>query len=212
MKHLLLSVRCRRGLASLLACLCLTGCFGFLKPATSTAHRFVLTPLAVTNATTAAPGTSAIGVGQVKLPAYLFDSSLAVRKGTNEIDYLPSVLWAERLDSGLQRVLAANLSALLPTDQVRLSAWRSDEVMAELYIAIQQFDVDAKGHGVLVAWWRILSSGGEKLLKSGQTQLDLHGPAPETDPSGAVTTLSQLATDFSRQLADAIKHVKLHDQ
>ena len=212
MKHLHSSARRGLSLIGLLACLCLTGCFGFLKPAASTARRFVLTPLAATNATARIPGTLAIGVGQVKLPAYLFDSSVAVRKGTNEIDYLPSVLWAERLDSGLQRVLAANLSALLPTDQVRLSGWRSDEVMAEVYVTIQQFDVDTKGHGELVAWWRVLSPGGEKLLKSGQTHLDRSGPLPDTDPSGAVTTLSQLAADFSHHLADQIKQATSRNQ
>ena len=79
----------------------------------------------------------------MKLAAYLFNTSLAVRKGTNEIDYLPSALWAERLDTGLQRVLAANLATLLPTDQIRLSAWRSEDVSVEVYVAIERFDVDA---------------------------------------------------------------------
>jgi uncharacterized lipoprotein YmbA len=148
-----------------------------------------------------------VGVGPVKVPSYLFDTSFAVRKGTNEIDYLPAVLWAERLDNGLQRVLAANLSALLATDQVRLSAWRSEDVSAEVYVTIQQFDVDAAGHAVLVAWWRILSAGGETILKSGEGRLALQGPLPDADPSGAVTTLSRLVADFSRQLAQAIKEV-----
>ena len=113
----------------------------------------------------------AVGVGPVKLAAYLFDTSLAVRKGTNEIDYLPSAFWAERLDTGLQRVLAANLSTLLPTDQIRLSAWQSTDVSVEVYVAIEQFDVDAGGAGVLAAWWRILSPGGEKTLKAGECRL-----------------------------------------
>ncbi len=123
-----------------------------------------------------------MGVGQVKLPAYLFDTSLAVRKGTNEIDYLPSALWAERLDTGFQRVLAANLATLLPTDQIRLSAWRSEDVAAEVYVTIEQFDVDATGRGVLVAWWRILSPGGEKTLKAGESRLARQGPSPDAEP------------------------------
>src|SRR5262249_34051007 len=126
-------------------------------------------------------------------------------KGTNEINYLLLALWAERLDSGLQRVLAANLSTLLPTDQIRLSAWRSEDVSAEVYVAIEQFDVDSSGHGVLVAWWRILSPGGESIRKAGETRLTHQGPSPEPDPSGSVATLSELAADFSRQLAEAIK-------
>ena len=183
----------------------MTGCFGFLKPARATARHFVLTPLPATGPAKVAPGALAVGVGQVKLPAYLFDTSLAVRKGTNEVEYLPTVLWAERLDTGIHRVLAANLATLLPTDQVRLSAWRSEDVSVEVYVAIERFDVDAGGHVVLVAWWRILAPGGEKVLKAGEVRLTRQGPPPDADPSGAIATLSGLVADLSRQLAQALK-------
>jgi uncharacterized lipoprotein YmbA len=196
-------------LMAIATCLSLTGCFGFLKPTHSAARTFVLTPLPVAASATARSGALAVGVGQVKLPAYLFNTSLAVRMGTNEINYLPSVLWAERLENGLQRVLAANLATLLPTDQVRLSAWRSEDVSAEVYVAMEQFDVDARGQGVLVAWWRILSPGGEKTLRAGEVRLARQGPPPDSDPSGAVATLSELVADFSRQLAQAVQETAL---
>ena len=192
-------------LIALAACACLTGCFGFLKPACETARRYVLTPLPAAEPANVVPGALGVGVGQVKLPGYLLDSSLAVRKGTNEIDYLPLALWAERLDTGIPRVLAANLAVLLSTDQIRLSAWRSEEVGAELYVAIEQFDVNASGQAVLVAWWRIVSPGGEKTLKAGESRLTHQGPPPAANPSGAIATLSDLLADLSRQLAQAIK-------
>jgi uncharacterized lipoprotein YmbA len=192
-------------LLALAACACLTGCFGFLKPAHETVQRFVLTPLPATGPATVAPGALAVGVGQVKLPAYLLDTSLAVRKGTNEIDYLPLALWAERLDTGIQRILAANLAALLPTDQIRLSAWRREDVAAEVHVTLEQFDVDSNGQAVLVAWWRILSPGGEKTLKAGESRVTRQGPSPDVSPSGAIATLSDLMADLSRQLAQALK-------
>ena len=114
----------------------LTGC-SFLKPAKATARHFVLTPLPAAQPPGVAPGALAVGLGQVKLPAYLFETSLAVRKGTNEIEYLPSALWAERLDTGFQRVLAANLAILLPSEHIRLSAWKSEDVAAEVYVTIR---------------------------------------------------------------------------
>jgi uncharacterized lipoprotein YmbA len=186
-------------------CGSLTGCFGFLKPARSTARRFVLTPVPDDVPAKVAPGALAVGVGQVKLPDYLFDSSLAVRKGTNEVVYQPLTLWAERLDTGLQRVLAANLATLLPTDQIRLSTWRIDDVAAEVYVTIERFDVDSKGQGVLIAWWRILSPGGEKTLKAGKCQLTRQGPSPDADPSGAIATMSDLLAELSRQLAQTLQ-------
>ncbi len=191
-------------LLGLTLCASLTGC-GFLKPAKPTTRYFVLTPMPSTVPATVASKPLPVGLGKVKLPAYLFDTSFAVRKGTNEVEYLPSVLWAERLDTGCQRALAANLAALLPSDQVRLSAWQSSDVSAEVYVTIEQFDVDARGQGVIAATWRVMAPGGEKTLKTGQCRLARQGPSPQTNPSGAVATLSDLLVELSRQLARALQ-------
>ncbi len=189
------------------ACVCLSGCLN-LKPARATTRYFVLSPLPGT----AAPGspTPAVGVGQVKLPAYLFRNSLAVRKGTNEVEYLEGALWAEQLSSGVQRVLAANLATLLPTDQVRLSTWRREDVAMEVYVTVEQFDLDSTGAGVLVAWWRILSPGGDKILKAGQFRATRQGAPPQTDPLGATATLNELLGDLSRELAETTRGVASH--
>jgi uncharacterized lipoprotein YmbA len=198
-----------RLLLALVLAVSLTGCFGFLKPAKPTARHFVLNSLPAVEPPATPSGAVAVGIGPVKCAAYLFNTSLAVRKGTNEIDYLPATFWAERLDTGLQRVLAANLATLLPTDQIRLSAWQNADVAAEVYVAVEQFDVDAQGKGALVAWWRVLSPGGEKTLKAGECRLVRQGPLPDANPSGAVATLSELVADLSRQLAQALKETPL---
>ncbi len=198
-----------RLLLAFAVCTGLTGCFGFLKPAKPTARHFVLTPLPAAEPAAASGGSVVVGMGQVKLPPYLFNTAFAVRKGANEIEYLPTAFWGERLDTGLQRVLAANLASLLPTDQIRLSAWQSGDVSVEVYVAFERFEVDAQGKGALVAWWRILSPGGDKTLKAGECRLTRQGPAPHTDPAGAVATLSELVADSSRQIAKAIRDTKL---
>jgi uncharacterized lipoprotein YmbA len=191
------------GLAAV-AGLTLAGC-SFLKPARSEVRHFLLTPVPPVVANAIPAGAPSVGLGQVKLPAYLFNTSLAVRRGTNQVDYLPLTLWAERLDTSVQRVLAANLAALLPTDKVRLSEWRSEDVSVEVYVALERFDVDASGQATLIAWWRLVAPGGGKTLKSGQTNLVRPGPSPDTNAAGAVSNLSEILADFSRQLAGAIK-------
>ncbi len=191
-------------LCLIVLCLALTAC-SFLKPANPTARHFVLTPLAPGQSVAAASGSLAVGVGQVKLPAYLFNTSLAVRKSGNEIQYLDSAIWAERLDTGFQRVLAANLGSLLPTDRIQMSAWRAQDVEAELYVTIERFDVDFNGQGVLVARWRLLSPGGEKMLKAGTSRLTHHGQPLGNDIVNAITTLSDLVADLSRHLAQALR-------
>lgn len=183
----------------------LAGC-SMMTPAKSTARYYVLTPVA---ATQGAPGTLVVGLGQVKLPAYLLNNSMAVRIGANEVEYFDSVIWAERLEAGFQRTLAANLATTVPAEQVRLSAWQKDDVAAEVYVTVEQFDVDASGRGALIARWRILSPGGEKVVKAGDARLSRQGPRPDAGASGAVTTLSELVAELSRQLAQALNETTL---
>lgn len=190
-------------LMTLTVCTCVTGC-SFLKPAPDTSRHFVLTSLPPTETANLAPGASRVDVVHVKIPAYLFNSSLAVRKGANEVAYPPGILWAERLDTGIPRVLTADLSSLLPSDQIRPSVGPSEDVAREIGVTIEQFDVSSSGQAVLVASWRILASGGEKVLRSGESHLSRSCPAPDSDPSGAVGTLSNLIADLSRQLAQAV--------
>ncbi len=190
-------------LMTFLVCACLTGC-SFLKPAPDTSRHFVLTPLPATETVNVASGTSGVDVIQVKIPSYLFNSSLAIRKGGNEIVYPPGTLWAERLNTGIPHVLAADLSSLLPRDQIRPLGGPGDDAAKEIGVTIEQFDVSSTGQAVLIAKWRILSPGGEKILRFGETRLSRSGPAPDTDPSGAVGTLSDLIADLSRQLAQAL--------
>ena len=192
-------------LMTLMVCACVTGCsLLFLSPASDTSRHFVLISLPPTETANVASGTSRVDVVHVKIPSYLFNSSLAVRKGTNEIVYPPGTLWAERLNTGIPRVLAADLSSLLPSEQIRVAVGSSEDVAREIGVTIEQFDVSSSGQAVLIAKWRILSPGGEKILHSGESRLSRSGPAPDTDPSGAVATLSDLIADLSRQLAQAL--------
>ena len=193
-------------LMTLVTCCCLTGC-GFLKPAPDTAQHFLLTPVQTHETANVAPGAAGVGLGRLRIPAYLLDASLAVRKGANEIDYSRRAFWAERLDNGIPRVLAANLSALLRTDQIRLPVWRSEDVRAEIYVTIEQFDVTPAGQGVLIARWRILASSSGKTLRIGDSSLSRSGPSPQANPAGAVATLSGLLVDLSRELAHALQEI-----
>ena len=182
-------------------CVTATGCF---SPHTVATRHFILTP---TPATAAATTGIRVGVGVVKMPNYLLGNSLAVRTNAGEFVYLEGALWAERLDNGFARVLAADLSAMIPTDQVRLGAWRPDDVAVEVYVTVEQFDVDQAGTGTLVAWWRITSPGGAKLLKGGEARLTKAGKSPAADSKNVVTTLSELTATFSQMLAEAVREV-----
>jgi len=188
-----------RLLATSALCATITGCF---SPHTVATRHFVLT--AAPAAKTASTGLR-LGVGVVKMPDYLLSSSLAVRKSADEVGYSETAVWAEPLDKGFGRVLAADLSTMIPTDQVRLGAWRVEDVELEVHVTVEQFDVDQAGKGTLVAWWRITAPGGAMVLKSGQARLTKDGQSPATSAQNIAATLSELVADLSRQLAQALK-------
>ncbi|MGD1020725.1 MAG: PqiC family protein [Verrucomicrobiia bacterium] len=190
-----------RSLAAAALCATVTGCF---SPHTVATRHFILTPAA---ATAAATSDLRLGVGVVKMPDYLLSSSLAVRKNAGEIRYLEGALWAERLDKGFARVLAANLSAMIPTDQVLLGAWRTDDVTLEVHVTVEQFDVDQGGAGVLAAQWSITAPGGSKILKTGESRLTRAGKSPASDSQNIAATLSELTATFSQMLAETVREV-----
>ena len=190
-----------RFLAAAALCAILTGCF---SANTVTTRHFMLAPAPATNASSTG---LRVGVGVVRMPDYLLHDSLAVRKSDDEITYLETAVWAERLDKDFGRTLAANLSEMIPTDQVRLGTWRAQDVSLEIYVTVEQFDVDQSGKGTLEAWWRITSPGGSKVLKSGEAHLTKAGQSPGNNAQNIVTTLSNLTADFCGMLASAIREV-----
>ncbi len=176
------------------------------KPSTVATRSYLLAPLPAASPTTPGRQEPAIGVGIVKMPAYLLKTSLAVRAGTNEITYLESSLWAERLDLSFQRTLAANLSTRVPTDRIRLSSWSRHEVDRAVYVSVDRFDVDAQGSGTISAWWRITSASGDKTLQGGEFQTTRPGTPPSQRPDAVALTLSDLTAALSEEIAKALRN------
>jgi uncharacterized lipoprotein YmbA len=135
----------------------------------------------------------------------LSTKSFAVRHDGNEISYPESLAWAERLDNALQQVIGADLSTLIPTDQVRFSLWEPETVAVQIDITVERFDVDARGQAVLVAWWRVLSPDSREVLASGRFSSARQGPPPNENAQGAVSSMSGLVADFAGKLAQVIK-------
>jgi len=182
--------------------LLLTGCL--FKPSIAPVRHFVLAPVPVNEL---APMTEqiSVGIGSVKMPSYLLRTSVAVRHGTNEIEYLEGARWGERLDECFQRTLAANLSRMLPSDRVYSADWAGSQVMVRLFVDVQQFEVDAQGRGTLIAHWRVQSSRSNTPVESGTARLDRTGASPQGNAAVIAATLSELTAEFSRTLAQAIR-------
>ncbi len=203
-------------LASLLFLGSLTALFSgcsTLKPATAPPRYFLLAPIAAqtdeketaTNATQPPPDSRqspapVLAIAPIRFPDYLNKKSVAIRKSPNEIEYLESALWAERLDEGFLRVLTASLASRLPGHTIRRTASQKAEGDLELQLTVQQFEVNTLGQGVLTAEWRVVSPAGGKTIKAGQFHASRQGPDPKRDPGGAVSTLTGLINDLSGSL------------
>src|ERR1043166_632019 len=178
-----------------------SGCL--LKSSTVPIRHFVLTPIS-TNAPASAEHLS-VEIGFVKMPAYLLRSSMALRTGANEIEYLEDAQWAERLDQAFQRTLAANLSRLLLVETNHAAGARRDRPLARVSVNVQQFDVDARGQGGLIAQWRLSAADADAPSKSGEAKVLRAGPSPHGIPEVIAATLSELVTEFSKTLARPIR-------
>jgi len=186
------------------ASMLLSGCLP--KPSTISTRHFVLAPVS-TNVPTAGAGESlTVGIGFVKMPSYLLRNSIAIRKGPTEIEYLDDAQWGERLDQSFRRTVAADLSALLPSATIYLTDWSLEQVALTASVTVEQFDVDTSGHGILNAQWRITPSAKGLSSRDGNARLARTGTPPRGNPEVIAATLSELTSEFSRELAQAIRN------
>lgn len=175
-------------------CLLAGGCL--IKSARAPTRHFILSPLPPPEHALAAAQPPAIEVGFVKMPSYLLQDSMVIRKSATEIDVFQDALWAEPLDEGFRRVLEDDLSSLPDSRHVSLSL--SEPVAVR--VTVQRFDVDTQGRGTLIASWQLTHPGSEKPVKSGLAHLTRPGPSPLANPQAIATTLSALISEFSREL------------
>jgi uncharacterized lipoprotein YmbA len=186
-----------------LVCGALTGCRIF-KPVQDQTRFYVLSNITASPSAVHSNQNLTIGIVPVEIPAYLQNSRIAVRRGTNEIDYSADRQWAEHLDKGIQRVLALDLSNLLPGSRMITSAWQRDDVRAEVHITIQRFELDEKGEATLECQWRIISPDQGHAIQSGHVSITRKGPPLANNPTSAVQSLSEALADMSEKIAKAL--------
>jgi uncharacterized lipoprotein YmbA len=180
-----------------------TGCKNF-RPVEDPNRFYVLSSVAKPSTDVRANQSLTIGVAPVDLPGFLQNTRIAVRRGTNEISYSDYRQWAEHLDKGIQGVLASDLSTFLPSARVITSAWQPADVKAEVHVSIRRFELDESGQATLECEWRIVSPDA-RVLHLDHALITKNGPPLATNPTGAVSTLSQTLGELSSQIAAALK-------
>lgn len=145
-----------------------------------------------------------LGVGPVRLPAYLDRAEIVTRVDPNQVDYLELARWAEPLADDLAHVLAANFSVLLGPAQVRIFPWfdgTQPDWVVEL--DVRQCERAADGTGLFAAAWVVRDGRRHTIVEHGEAAL--REPAPPADTEASVAALSRAVGALSREVATALR-------
>jgi uncharacterized protein len=178
------------------ALLVLSGCFG--SPPT----HFYLVP-ALTSGDTAPPASAGqrdltLGVGPVTVPPYLDRPQLVTRTSRAKLALADFDQWAGPLADTIARVLAEDLSLLLPTERVVLYPWsRALDPDYQITVEVLQFDRGPGGEVVLAARWSLLDRDGqERVLRTARLSQTAGGADYEAMVTAMGRTLEALAQEM----------------
>ena len=145
---------------------------------------------------------SAFGIVPIVLPEYLDTSAIVSRESSVALNLSGGHAWAESLDNGVNRVLAANLSHYLSTGVASFPWDQRERPEKQLRIVIESFEGKRGAEVTLTASWSLYHISEKSVLKKGK--LSLQKDSADNYPD-YVATLNALLNEFSEQLAQALQ-------
>jgi uncharacterized lipoprotein YmbA len=187
------------------ACSIAAGCFS-LEPKPDPSRFFALAslPRAGGKAQDGAGANGvALGIGPIKFPGYLDRQQFVTRISQNRFSIAENDRWAEPLDENFARVLAQNISILLPTDRIVTYPWeRSQQPTYQVQMEVLRFEPNGDGVVELSARWSIMDSAKKTLRVS---ESSLTQPARDKSTEASVVSMSQVVSELSKEIAAAIR-------
>ena len=181
----------------LVAAMLAAGCLGGTAPT----RFYVLAP--VDGPVASGERAVSVGVGPVSLAGYLDRPQIVTRPAADKIDLGEFDQWGEPLRDGITRVLAEDLSRLLPGATISIFPWRGLEaVRYQVIVDVTRFDGPAAGDTALEARWRVLDVASSKELAAKTARL--------AEPTGGpgytmtVTSMSRALGSLSRDIAQTL--------
>jgi uncharacterized protein len=192
-----------RGAVALLAALAVAGCVSLKR--TPEARFFALRPVAELPASPAPndAGGGMVGVLPVSLPGFLDRPQLVAWSGPGEVRIDEFLRWAEPLDASVQRALAEDLEALLPSLHVIRAPWpRSTAVRCRVRVELLRFGPQPRGEVLLSGRFVLLPAQSERALFA--RDVELRRDPGHADAGSGVEAMSALLADLAAQVAQAI--------
>ena len=145
-----------------------------------------------------------IGVGPVKIPAYLDRPEITTRSAPDSLQFAEFDKWAEPLEKNLTRVIAENLATLLSTDRIGVFPWlNSAQVQYQVTVDITQLERMPDGKVILAARWNILGDQGENMLVIESSRFSI--PIKSAGYEAIASAESRAVEALSREIAAAIR-------
>lgn len=143
-----------------------------------------------------------IGLYPVRVPNYVDRPQIVTATAKNAYRLNEFQRWAEPLDQNITRVLAANLTQLVPADVLLMNV-SSLAKQANLHLAVNilEFHVDPEGQAVLTAQWSI--SKGNAMLSNQQNSYRFE--ASSSDYPLMVVGLNKCLNRLNRDIAQTLR-------
>ena len=175
---------------------------GCLSPRKDDSKFYVLSPVGSDPAGSATSRPILLGLGPIKLPAYLDRQEVVTRVAPNRVELSSVDRWAEPLDSDFTRVLAQNLSADLGTQRITFYPWyNTTSVDFQVKVDVYRFETSSDGKVDLTAHWQIISGIGKLLVVRDSTFTETSKPG---DAGDAAAAMSRALGKLSQEIASAI--------
>ncbi|BDG02346.1 PqiC family protein [Anaeromyxobacter oryzae] len=176
------------------------GCLS-LGPRPDRTRYYILEPEAG-SASPTRPAVPVLGVGPVRLPAYLDRREIVTRAGPARLELTTIDRWAAPLDVLFTSVLGEDLRAAAPAREVLAWPWTASAAPEwSVSVDVLRFDGEPDGTAVLEARWILRRHGA--LAHQGVTIARERRTAPEL--AATVVALSRAIGALSRDIAAAME-------
>ena len=148
--------------------------------------------------------TIAIGVGPVKFPKFLDRPQIVTRKSQNQIEVSEFHRWAGSFPGDFSRVLAKNISILLPTDRVAVYPWGEQfSPTYRIQLDVEQFDGQLGERVVLDVSWTVTDQEGTNKLLVRKSRIE--EPVPDKSYEALVVAESNSLATLSRIIVEELR-------
>lgn len=191
----------------MLAAFMLAGCRSSAPPV----EFYTLNPISGMQKKTNSAATDqklAIGVGPVEIPAILDRPQIVTRSGPYRLHMDEFHRWAGPLDEDFARVVAENISILMPTDQVAVYPWDADfKPRYQVAMNVSYFEGRWDKEIRLEVFWRVSDPKNHKKLIEKKSVIK--EPLPAKNYEALVAAKSQALVTLSTEIVENIRKLEI---